>query len=462
MNDKEWLGAIKQYSSDSPSNKPGNFLVGGAHALSQVLESQTREDPTRFANLVHHIPDDSHLAYHEAILRGLARSDIDMDTVVQACLRCHRVPNHPLGRWVTKPLEHFSGSQLPDEALEMVAWYATKHSDPDPETVSADLTYFQGGEEAQHYDPISVGINSVRGSAAETIARLLVQDERYLTFFEPHLKSMVRDPSDATRACVAEALLGVLRHDRDLAVELFVELCDADERLLGTSPIHDFFKYAVPTHFSKLEPVLARMMQSQEEAVATAGALWTCYASLTVEEALSLASQCPSGSKSQRLGAAEVYAANLTLSAHRSVSEEMLGKLFHDSEVEVRHEAARCFYGFEGREIGGYTSLVAKFIQSPAFEPEHNPLFDALEKTTAYIPEVVLMACDRVFELAAEKTGDLSTAVAGTSSTIAKLIVRVYSRTTDPSLRSQCLDIIDKMSLFGAYGLDVITEEFDR
>ena len=452
MNDDEWLGAIKRYSSDSSSGDPGKFLVGGAHQLSQLLEAQTREDPTRFANLIHRIPDDSNPAYFEAILRGLAGSDIDMETVVGACLRCHKIPVRPLGRWVTRPLEHFSGSQLPDEALEMVAWYATEHSDPDPETVSSDRTYLQDGEEVQHYDPISVGINSVRGSAAETIARLLVQDERYLTFFEPDLKSMVRDPSDAVRACVAEALLGVLRHNRDLAVELFAELCDADERLLATRPFENFLKYAVPTHFTELESLLARMMKSEDETVATAGALWACYASLTVEEALPLATRCPSGPKPQRLGVAEVYAANLRLSAHRSVSEEILEKLFFDSEAEVRHEAARCFYGFEGRELREYESLIVEYIRSPAFEPEYNPLFDALEKTTANMPEVVLMACERVFELAA----------AGTSSTIAKLIVRVYSRTTDPSLRSRCLDIIDKMSLFGAHGLDVITEEFDR
>ena len=220
---------------------------------------------------------------------------------------------------------------MPDEVLEMVAWYATEHPDPNPKTVSSDRIYLQGGEEIQHYDPMSVGINSVRGSAAETIARLLVQDERYLSFFEPHLKSMVRDPSDATRACVAEALLGVLRHNRDLAVELFLEICDVDERLLATRSFEDFFKYAVPTHFTELEPVLVRMMQSQDGAVEAAGALWACYASLTVEEASPLATLCPAGSKPQRLGAAEVYAANLKLSAHRSVSEEMLGKLFHDS-----------------------------------------------------------------------------------------------------------------------------------
>ena len=462
MNDDAWLGALSHYSSNSSSDEPWRSLVGGAHELSQLLKAQTKEDPSRFADLIHRIPENSNASFFEAILQGLAGADIDLEAVVQACLRCHQLPGRPLGRWVTKPLEHFSGCQLPDEALEMVAWYATEHPDPEPAKVSSNGMYLKGEEEVSHYDPISVGINSVRGSAAVTIARLLFQDERYLPFFEPHLKSMVRDPSDATRACVAEALLGTLRYDRALAVELFVDLCDADERLLATDTLEAFLKYAVPTHFTELEPVLARMMQSEEEAVATTGARWTCYASLTVEEALPLASQCPSGSKPQRLGAAEVYAANLKLSAHRAVSEEVLGKLFHDAEVEARREAARCFYGFEGREIGDYTSLVAEFIESPAFEPEHSPLFDALEKSTAHIPEVILKACDRVFELAAEKTGDLSTGVAGTSSTIAKLIVRVYSRTTEPSLRSRCLDIIDKMSLFEAYGLDVITEEFDR
>ena len=462
MNDEEWLGAINHYSSDSSSDEPGKFLVGGAHELSQLLETLTREDPPRFANLAHRIPDDCNPTYFEAILRGLTGANIDKETVVQACLRCHKVPGRPLGRWVTRPLIHFSGSRLPDEALEMVAWYATEHPDPNPETVLPDTTYLQGGEEIQRYDPISVGINSVRGSAAGTIARLLAQDERYLPFFQPHLESMVSDPSEATRACIAEALLGVLRHNRDLAVELFVELCNTDERLLATDFFEDFLKYAVPTHFTRLEPILTQMMGAQDETVATAGALWVCYASLTVEEALPFANLCPSGSKPQRLGAAEVYAANLKLSAHRSVSEEILGSLFSDPEEEVRHAAARCFDGFEGGELREYENLIVEFIQSPAFEPEHNPLFDALEKTTAYMPYVTLMACERVFELAAIKTGDLTTAVAGTSNTIAKLIVRVYSRTTDSSLRSRCLDIIDKMSLFGAYGLDVITEEFDR
>ena len=50
----------------------------------------------------------------------------------------------------------------------------------------------------------------------------------------------------------------------------------------------------------------------------------------------------------------------------------------------------------------------------------------------------------------------------GLSGSIANLIVRVYSRTTDLALRSRCLDVIDKMSVARAYGLDTVIEEFDR
>ena len=63
MNDDEWLGAIERYSSDSQRYEPEKFLVGGAHELSQLLKAQTHEDPLRFTNLVHRIPDDSDPSY---------------------------------------------------------------------------------------------------------------------------------------------------------------------------------------------------------------------------------------------------------------------------------------------------------------------------------------------------------------------------------------------------------------
>ncbi len=462
MNDNSWLKAMAHYSSNSSTSDSTRSLVGGAPQLAHVLEAQTKEDPERFAKLVHSMPQDTNSFYFEAILRGLASSDIDMETVVAACLRCHQIPDRPLGRWITPALVHVSDSPLPDGALDMIAWYAINDPDPDPVQISTNIIYYQGDQEGSSYDPESVGRSSVRGSAAESVAKLIFKDERYLSFFKPYLTKMVNDPSDAIRACVVEVLLGVLRYDDDFAVELFLSLCNTDERLLALYHVEMFLKYATQTHYHQLEPVLSQMAESRFDNVASAGARWLCYASLTVEEVLPLASRCVSGSKSLRLGAANVYSANTKISAHRSVCEDMLVKLFSDSDMEVRRAAARCFYEFEGLELGDYEGLVKDYAGSPAFEAEYDPLFDALEKTTADMSDVVLMACERLLDLAGKDTGDIRTAVSGTSNSVAKLVVRVYSRTVGSSFRSRCLDIIDKMSLFGAYGLDAITGEFDR
>ena len=471
MSDDDWLRAIERYSSNSPS--PENFLVGGAIQQSRVLEEQTKQDPHRFAKLILRIPDDANPYYFDAILRGIADADIDVETVVDACLRCHRIPARPSGRWITQPLARAKDFPLPDEALELVAWYATEDPEPDPKQVSSIRTYSQGGREYDTYEPLSVGINSARGIAAGSVARLIFQDERYLAFFLPHLEKMLSDTSDSVLACVAEALVGVLRYDRDLAVRLFLRLCSSvyrtnpthpalDERLLSTRHVGTFLKYATQTHFNELEPILSRMIESNVAEVAEAGARWACYASLTIEEALPLAKRCTSGSAAMRLGAADVYYANIAMSAFKSECEDMLSDLFSDPDAEVRRRAARCFYRLEGPALQDYELLMENFIRSPAFEPSYSPLLNALEESTADIPDIVLMACGRVFDLAAEETGDISTATAGSSRTVASLIARVYSRATDPVIRARCLDIIDRMALHRAYGLDAITDEFDR
>ena len=183
----------------------------------------------------------------------------------------------------------------------MTAWYATQ--DPDPHEGSTD---YQG-------DLMIAGINCARGTAADSIARLIFQDRRYLEFFRSHLETMVHDPSSAVRTMVARALLAALRYDRDFAVQCFVELC-VDDEVLATPFVENFLKYGVQTHYAELEPILSRMLASDDDDVAQAGARQLCLASLTIEEALQMGQQCASSSKPIRLGAAEVYATNLKVS----------------------------------------------------------------------------------------------------------------------------------------------------
>ena len=445
MTDANWLSAMAQHSQEYPPYA-GDALVGGAVNLSRVLESLTKGDPARFANLAHQMPDSVNPVYFKAILQGLAGSELSMDQIIAVCLRCHQLPGRPLGCWITKPLVHFPDEVLPDAALEMTAWYATQDSYPEPGS-----TDYQG-------DLMTDGINCVRGTAADLIARLIFQNRHYLDFFRPYLDIMVNDLSTAVRAMVAHTLLGALRYDRDFAVGRFVELC-ADDEVLATPFVEQFLKYGVQTHFDDLEPVLSRMLSSDDDDVATVGARQSCLASLTVGEAVPLGQQCVSGSKPLRLGAAEVYAANLKASALRAECEAMLAQLFNDPNDKVRGAAASCFRHFSGWDLGEYVNLANHYVESTAFTAEYNPLLTALEETTAHIPALVVAACERFFDLAAEDGHNVNMI---DTQNVVNLVVRAYSQTSDVHIRNRCLDLIDRMHLLGVYGLDNTLAALDR
>ena len=445
MGDDNWLAAMEHHGvEDSPHGI--DFLMGGAIELSRVLEALTKEDPERFASLVHRMSDEINPIYFEAILQGLAGSDLSMDQIVQVCIRCHRLPGRPLGHWITRPLVHFPDAVLPEEVLEMVAWYATQ--DPDPRPGSQD---YQG-------DLMTAGINCVRGTAADSITRLIFQDHRYLEFFKPHLETMVHDPSPEVRTRVAHALMAALRTDRDFAVTRFVELCGDDE-VLSTPFVEEFLKYGVQTHFVELKPILSHMLTSVDDDVATAGARQSCLASLTIQAALSLGEQCAIGSKPLRLGAAEVYAANLKVSALRAECEAMLAQLFDDPDEDVSEAAALCFRRFSGRDLLEYVDLADHYVVSAAFATQINPLIMALKETTANIPELIVSACERFFTIAAADMPNMNVIDTGS---VANLVVRAYSQASDRQIKNRCLDLLDRMHVLGAHGLDNVMAVIDR
>lgn len=442
MSDYHWLGAMNRYSSNWPSPASGdNLFVGGAIELSRVLETLAKECPARFANLIHRMPDDANVYYFEAVLKGIMGSALDEDAVVDACLRCHKIPSRPLGIPIVRLLE--SLPKIPDKGLEMVVWYATESPDPAPSSRSQD--------------PLTDGINSARGAATDSVARLVFKSCENFAYFKPYLKGMANDPSIAARACAAHVLLGVLNYDRDLAVELFVDLCRADEKLLSSPYVETFLKYALLTHYGQVEPILLRMVASNDEGAATAGARQACLASLIVEDALGVARRCVSSkSKSLRLGAAEVYSQNIRLSELRAPCEEALGELFSDPDREVRQAATACFLQFKGRELEDYPGLIESYIQSDGFDSVFNSLFTALKDTTANIPDTILTVCEKL----------LGMVVPGNPThheyEIPSLVIRVYRSSADPETKSRCLDLIDKMALSGAIELDKAMDEFER
>ncbi len=206
----------------------------------------------------------------------------------------------------------------------------------------------------------------------------------------PTLERMVQDRSISVRSWVALALNMI--QDRDIAVKLFQLLCETEDILLGTNHVEDFLRYSLVTHFDALKPFLERMLSAENLDVVKVGARQACLASLQIDDAKSLAKACLSGTKTQRLGATEVFAANIR--THPVPCAANLILLFNDESDEIKSEAAGCFRQFKDDDLGKFVSLIEAFIKSPAFKISESDLIWALEKTTAEIPEITYRVCE--------------------------------------------------------------------
>ena len=459
MSDDQWLSAIRQHNNEHGLRQDGNF-TGGAPQLSRVLEDQVKQEPERFAELLLKFPDEAHPSYFEVVLRGISEANLDMDTIVRVCERCHRIEGRPLGRTICEPVANSVAGNVPPEALDLVAWYATEDPDPDQELwrtpVPHSGEFYYGGDIFNH------GFNTARGRAAQAIARLIEGDQERIVYFRPALEKMVEDPSIAVRSCVAQVLMSVFRFDRDLSVELFKQLCNTEDVLLQTRFVERFTFFALETHFQELSPILERMVSSQVPEVASVGGRQACLAALDLEEAADIANLCLSGSEAQKVGAAQVMATNVSVATCRSYCEDALVRLFDDPSEMVRAEAANCFRRFEGDNLLGYEHLIAPFVLSDAFPKNRFPLLIALERTTAKLPEVTLSACERFIDIAGLAAGDISTSEAGDADAVIKLALRTYQQSSDVTIRARSLNLIDKLMEQGTYGINDALEEFER
>lgn len=452
MTDAQWLRAIaKHHTDDRPFRVEGDDLIGGAHTLANVLEHCAKEDPMRFAKLACQFPDTANPCYFNGVLRGVADVSLEPALIGELCERCHQLPHRPCGQWICWLVRKQSSQPLPDPVLDIVAWYATEDADPQRELWRTDAgngqVYYHGEIEAH-------AINTVRGSAAETMASLLFQDKSRLMRFLPALEKMVDDTSIAVRSCVAEVLTATLNCDRALAVALFLRLCEIEDDLLQTRGIERFLLYGLQTHYEALAPVLERMLDCDLEKANIAGARVACLIALNDEAARSLVEKCLTGDEAYRIGTAQVFAANLCSARYRVYCETALRRLFNDSSEQVRAEVSRCFSHFKDQDLSAYTDLIKDFVQSKAFVEHYGSLFHALKEATGKLPEITCIACEGFTEIAGTAAADARTHAAADSYQVTELIVRAYRQYEDEVIQVRCLDLIDRLAQARALGLD--------
>jgi hypothetical protein len=472
MTDAQWLSAMRKYSRRRESQS--GFRGGGLHQLTGDLEHAAQNEKPRFSALTLKMGDDVAPEYFDAILRGIVKVDVDkqqegrygpgapmpLDTasLVAVIRRVHELPNHPSGRGILWAVYQSVHRDLPDSVFEIVTHYALHDPDPEKELWQVEAwkgkPYFGG-------DPTSAGINSVRGAAADAIARLLFADKSRWTKCEVAVNHLVQDESLAVRACTVECLTALLNLNRDRAVDLFLLLCEKADAILGSHSVDTFLHYAFYSHYTKLRSLTLQMLASQQEALREIASRQIAVAAFGDSEAQSDLAAVLAGDEKCRAAAADVFARNLGHVSIREACRKHLTQHFHDQSAKVRDTASRCFRQLSDAQLAEECDLIFAFVQSPAFPDGCDDLLFKLKESKDQLPDVVLAVADRAISLHPE--GEEQRLKAGHASYyLPELVLRVYDQTSDPGTKNRCLDLIDEMLRVGFSSIDTELAKVER
>ena len=465
MTDEQWLKAIQKYDSEERPYRLENPGKGGALELARMLGSFVKQEPERFARMSLRFPIGTHPYYIGHILSGLKETDVSTELKLKVCRKTYGEYPEACGKELADMLGSIEES-LPDDAVQMLAWLATEHPDPDQEIWNEQVT---GGTAYYGGDILGHGINTARGCAAGAIQNLIHRDASYIQRFRSAIERLVNDGSAAVRSCAASTLLTIVSHESQFALGQFHRLVEprgnqtSDERLLATPYIECFINYGLHRHFDYLRPVVERLLRSNLPETSNAGArLASIAALLGHNNAEALVEEALHGHPSQRLGVAQVASANIGHVEDRQWSEQKLLLLFDDDDSEVRREAATCFRYLESQSLETYEHLIDNFCNSTAYQEDSYSLLHTLDQSTYKLPPITFVAFEKFLERFGTEARDISTHRFLDGSILPKLILRTYHQHQRDESASKCLDLIDRMCLEQSHEIRTNLDKYER
>ena len=489
MTDDQWLKAIKRYDSKREIPRE-DILKGGARELARSLQGRIQEEPERFARLSLKFPEDTNPAYMEHTLMGLKETNDFTELKLEVCRKAYAESHGRYGKEIADLLGSIR-EPLPDDAVQMLNWLATEHSDSEKELwnkeVTGDTPYY-GGDILDH------GINTTRGRAALAISHLIFFDASYIDRFRITIERLASDSSLAVRSCAGFTLLTIINHDPKFSLEQFFKLTGSQDRiwnrllvgilpkffdrlfaittlresiydhLLVTPHLDRFITYAIRDHFGQLRHVVKRMLRwSKVPEISEAGARLASLAVLYQHsKATGLIKEALRGKASQRLGVAQVASANIGHEDYRSWSEQQLLLFFDDPDSSVREEAVRCFQNLQEQPLESYTNLIEKFCDSAAYQEGSFYLFSVLEESSHRLPGITYIVCKKILERFSDETRDVQKRQSLDVTAVPKLVFRTYHQHQGDKWAPKCLNLIDQMCLERIYGIGEGLDEYER
>ncbi|MET8037769.1 hypothetical protein [Streptomyces sp. NPDC005345] len=436
MTDAQWHRALDTYAKPQPEQRWP--LQGGAYELAQTLGRRAEQDPDRFSKFAFSLGVDSPAAYLCAIVSAVT-PHLDANRWQQLALHTHQMHGSAAASTICRALQSYP-QYLTDASLPVLDSY-TSNPDPEHDIRDADGT---------RTDLLTAGMNATRGQSALTVAALLFHGSEHLTMLTPLVTRLANDPVLAVRVCAAEAVLALMKHDPQNALDTAERLLDHhDANIYSASTTQRLLINALIRDPSRFSVHLARALQASGVTAELAGQAWAVaviQGSLTPD----LPRTTGELNVTARRGAAAELAANVSHYPH-------ILPLFDDPDADVRKNASLAIREAFDLFPAQADELIRAFLDSNAFPDHLEHLVFALHEHTGPLPTLAVEACERIVQHAGRDLGDIRTHRAADGHYLISVVLRLY-RQSPQSQRIRCLDIIDRLAQVGAYSLNSALE----
>lgn len=434
MSDDDWIQALCEHDRDGIDSS-GLTLVGGARELAGVLGQRTKEDPERFSRLGLRFTDAIPASAMEGVLRNVDES-VDIQTLAELCQHAEATYGFPVGRSVCDAIDR--AKQVNVNLVDLIIRYSQA-----PEEQNSVLTNGMPWEQKELLGP---GMNTTPGKAVLTAASILFRSCDYVDAFLPMIKRMAVSESLPLRACVAEALIALLRHAPSDALRIAIRLFDSSVEVLNAPTSERLLIYGIMREPEIFAHVLQESLGARREVAVRAGRVWA-LACLNSKMPTTVTGDFNVLPTAARIGAAEVLAHNMPS------SQDLLTLVLNDPDPEVRQQSGHAIGSLDQLTSAELESFLRELINSRAFSKQMDNVAFRLKELTSRLPTTTMDFCERAVEVGGAHVGDMSTRHGALGSFLMTLLLRLY-RQSDAPLRSRCLDVIDRLTELNAYGVE--------
>ena len=459
MTDEQWLKAIAKHDSNETN---WETFTGGARELSWLLKEETVSHPQRFARLALQLTPEVNVAYTDALLIGFGDAEVSDSArplLFEAVRHIASLGQPDNDRFLGTALKKYY-REAPLDLVQLIL-DRTLHA-PDP--VDDSPVIIRNDTDGQTAAEMHMnGINTARGSLAETLGDLLIYDShgQRTALVAPYLNELANDPVLSVRSCVAHTLSASLRYARREVLEAFEILIRAHDRLLAAGGVQRLMLYMGKVNPDVIDPVIWRMLASENGETREAGGAIAAHAALEWGRPDFMA-QALSGDFHVRKGIAQTVARSVADSSNTELATETLIRLMSDDVDEVRKEVATLASILRNNPLRPFVKLLTALIDSPSYVHASTQLLFTLEHAPDKIDDLVLKASQRFLSVFGNDAADIRTGASGDAHYVSKLVVRGLAQCQSPTRRAVLLDVLDQLLELGVYGINDAIEKSER